>query len=129
MAKKLKEAGWEQDNCIHYWTTHSITEEDIVVHRSVAWVNADAHIDGDLNIGAPTCEEILRELPVRLDGESGTKPNTFLLIDKVGKTGWNVRYVNMTSGDRRQEIIADTLANAAAAMWIYLKENNLLPES
>lgn len=81
---------------------------------------------------APTAEEILRELPREIIiGEK----KIFIAIDPSTHNykdfGWRVIYWNRNEENRgwETEISSgehDTLANAAASMFIYLKNNNLL---
>lgn len=89
----------------------------------------------ELNLGV--AEEILRRLPVFIE----TPRQSYQI--RIGKylNGYEVKYEaskpfallpdrsKSPAILRQKQMIDDTLANAAAAMWIYLKENNLLPET
>lgn len=112
-AKKLKEAGWPQDSFLYWFHLeglNSLTSEKIEA-SAIEY------------IAAPTAEEILRRLPrVSLSGDE-----CYLQAERIIKETWNVEYEG-TDGISRSEGFADeSLANAAAAMWCYLSDNNLLP--
>lgn len=64
----------------------------------------------------PTAEEILRRLP------DSPRPHSPMHIFRMIDGTWQIVYDNT-----EDFVIADTLANAAAQMWIYLKTNHLLP--
>ena len=72
---------------------------------------------------APTAEEILRRLPKVRAGKSST-----LYVD-IGEdvSYWVVGYSSQPSDDWVPKVSDQSLANAAAAMWIYLQEHSLLP--
>ena len=78
---------------------------------------------------APTCEEILRDLPSWLIQQGRS---SFLRIvpeqDGHGIDGWKLIYEPSDDPEKAIWQDEDTLANAAAAMWIYLKENKLLSD-
>ena len=124
-AKKLKEAGWPQSEPLHYW------------HRNVGqwYVYAKDFSEHDFNmvdganfpadVAAPTAEEILRRLPYEIMDEGEAFE---LVIAPRRHGGWNVFYTH-ENGENRCAALEkeDSLANAAAAMWVYLKEHDLLP--
>lgn len=123
MAKKLKEAGWEQKDCSHYWT-----DKEICVSEFQANVS-DTKLIGLAETAAPTAEEVLRELEpsIEVGGE-----RLYLLIsddrDWIGDESWDICYSKdrLLGGDvwvRHKQ----GFAGACAKMWIHLKENNLLP--
>lgn len=70
----------------------------------------------DLCLGV--AEEILRRLPQQ------TSEDDFLCISPE-ENGWAMYYDTRELPIHIQK--ADTLVNAAASMWIHLKENNILP--
>ena len=120
-ARKLREAGWEQSKelCLWYWYEN----EDAPISGNARLVWKD-HIDltGGNGYSAPTCEEILRELPYKKEIEGRISK---LTIEKCSDGLWDVCYMNI-SGEDFLSKHADTLASASALMWIFLKENNLL---
>lgn len=132
VSKKLKEAGWETPFTKHHLRNAECKRK----HETVYYWNTDAngsylHTFPDCTqdaIAAPTAEEVLRELPVYIERESITYS---LCIVAVGKH-WNVHYSSPNPEVKDDPnypiagIHADTLANAAAEMWIYLKTNGLL---
>lgn len=77
----------------------------------------------EIIISAPTVEEILRELPyfAEIKGRRAK-----LTIEKGPcDPEWDVCYMHLDGHDFRSQY-GETLANAAAAMYCYLAENNLL---
>lgn len=67
-----------------------------------------------------TAEEILRRLPSDMGDY-----NYLQCMPTEG--GWMVGYWDCPSDPNPYEFTADTLADAAAAAWCYLKEHNLPP--
>ncbi|CAN5475199.1 hypothetical protein BH11PLA2_BH11PLA2_29810 [soil metagenome] len=118
-AKKLKDAGWPQENGLHYW--HGWEGDKNTFLRAtdgrVGTINAFHQM-----FAAPTAEEILRRLPEYLtDGELRYYLNLF--------PAWVIRY--SYPDDEMGSIIKchnrdSSLANAAAAMWCNLAEQKLL---
>ena len=128
MAKKLR---WEKDTYFYFTedgVLHSISE-----HRSrEKWESK-----GMETYSAPTAECILRELP-ELVFTQGSKCH--LKINHIGRGTFflNIKRKNTTIMTEEGRVRLpksvwstdnDTLANAAASMWIYLKGNDLLPSS
>lgn len=130
-ARELKEAGYPQRISIFHWWKR-------IGHEEYEELGMNIMLDGGSPyIAAPTAEEILRRLPTMIEYQGGT----FLLFifphwadapkwmmgyersiesaQKTGSTLW-------IHGKGAYHATGDTLANAAAAMWIYLKKNNLL---
>ena len=125
MAKKLEKSGWTQHSSLFYWMTDQNKVRKPVIFEESKY--PDRY--GDC-FDAPTAEEILKELPEALDKDrknfhAGTISglNMFRLDDK-----WTVRY--SYRGEEKTEIkcyeFSDTLADASAQMWIYLKKNDML---
>ena len=114
-AKKLKEAGWKQIG--FFWKT----EKSGGITGWSGDTSKPPKEDLDW-IAAPTAEEILRRLPHQIVLE--THP-LFLQAMPDGDE-WKIAYwtFRIEKGVWKNE---DSLANAAAAMWCYLEENNLLP--
>lgn len=131
MAKKLRDAGWEQDYPFLFYL-----EKDEQLYRNgeiVGQRNPDEPHEVDMGpfIAAPTAEEILRELPEEKRGATlntiGHTKVAYLWKD-LGKITYSPAPVarDLDGNVDYMQFEADTLANAAAKMWIYLKENNLL---
>jgi hypothetical protein len=124
MARKLKEAGWE------HRTVFSATVTGDTAYMILT--PPEGHDLGNYPIGDPnnseiimfpTCDEILRRLPLflvegayRLEIRSWTEDHPWCVLYAAASV--NVLELRATHG---------TLSSAAAAMWLYLKENNLLP--
>lgn len=131
-AKALKEAGWPlRENLFAY-----AVEDKFFKKRSIflQW-NGETYLpwygesrpDGTYTLfAAPTAEEILRRLP----GQWPTSTSMFerLRMEETNR-GFVIGYSSQQHIFKNDDWFeADTLANAAAAMWLYLKEQNLLPE-
>lgn len=120
IAKKLKEAGYKQDNSLFYYQgyLHSEGRVELVTKEK---------LDGDYDfIAAPTAEEFGEQLP-------------FIFVDKFPKAASNTnkkreysleiikykKYWGCTyTGYDLQE--GKTLTDALAKMWLYLKQHQLL---
>lgn len=107
-AKALKEAGWPQIDALYFW---AVDEEVPVLYRSIDASAADIGC-----IAAPTASGILAKLPIGWEAMRNTD------IEREDSYGVRVP----TTGSQWVKLNEDTLANAAAACWIYLKVNNLL---
>jgi len=113
MAEKLKIAGWAHAGSVHYWCPRLMSEEMVLVHSSAAWVDADA-ILSDINIAAPTAEEILRKLPMYQC--SSSNDGKFTIFVQYGKKS---EAINKT-------MVGDSLSDAAAQMYCHLSTEKLL---
>ena len=140
LARQLKEAGWEQEESI-FWLFWSDThDEGWIEYGSIHSFDSGAKsmYKRGAVFAAPTAEEILRRLPKHLNafGQHGRLTVQFGL----SQSQWQpcVGYIHHKSnnwifqGDNYQDgmmyfVDTDSLANAAAQMWLYLKKNNLLP--
>jgi hypothetical protein len=136
VARSLRDAGWEQEDSSFYWgkfdppkrrhledgTIVDIPKEEAEA-MSYSWYYYNEenmpYADEDHNSwAAPTAEEVLRELPEFYTPEDNKKRAMKCYPSAHGR--WAVDY----EGHCTQW--SDTLANAAAEMWIYLKEHDLL---
>ena len=123
-AKKLKEAGWEKP-CMFAlvsWEAKTLG----------AKVELRSELSGRFKILVedPTAEEVLIELPPVIEKKTAGGIAMDNLRICQCEEGWHVYYKNGSRNSKRHKtrisIKLDTLANASAKMWIYLKENNLL---
>jgi hypothetical protein len=127
-SKKLKEAGWSQEGSTFYWQEHQPTHEFHVWFRDVLHLS-EVKVPG-LCFAAPTAEEILRRLPKDITKNDGSC--YALEVYFCAEDGNCLVYKPMIRGQIMQLADAankDSLANAAAAMWVYLSEQKLLPSS
>lgn len=115
LSKQLKEAGYPQEDHAHYWggignwglwCKHVIDDMDSRETR-FEWV------------ASPTADEILDVLPMDIKGHKSIQ---------MGK--WDGKYViryelldNSLAGFREDE---ESLAAAAAKMWLHLKKEGLI---
>lgn len=123
-AKRLKEVGWPQyEASLYTWVQKGKDDEDwsesFLELSSICWrmVRVDTFHPKYL-CAAPTDEEILRRLPPSINAED----RFWALHCYTANERWFVDYVEHYTQQ------ADTLANAAAAMYCYLAENSLLLE-
>ena len=125
-SKKLKEAGWPQDDSYLFWCRHPISPEpnEWELGKSII---ACLYPDTEF-FAAPTAEEILRRLPRYLASTGGL--NMTLTITPYADK-WTVEYLLPELG-YDNSVLPQThvsLANAAAAMYCYLAEQKLLPKA
>lgn len=134
-AKALKEAGWPQEDSalITWWENDGCpffshpTKGKPEAFYGLLW---QPQMDSTgtckcKKYAAPVSEEILRRLPQL----KTTRNRIFdLQCRRLEQGGWFVcyRYSNATRQTKYQAR-GDSLADAAASLWIYLKTNNLLP--
>lgn len=112
-AKILKEADFPQNMCFQWFNEHDPFKGEN------KWILEDGPCNGDTRgVAAPTASEILDRLPHMIDGGDGWMA---LLRVMPNENEWQVFY-DPVAGEK-----GDTLANAAAAMYVFLSENNLLP--
>lgn len=109
LAKQLKEAGYPQRPVKYYWSEDKPTGEALLR-------NFLKHSDWEIYYASPTADEILEQLPQ-------TAWETYNLLGG--------RYViwYRDAQKNRVEFIEDTLSDAAAKMWLYLKKEGLLDVS
>ncbi len=150
MAKKLQESGWMANPTIFSWGK-TMEGEWTILKPGTEWflTGFEHYCEGIMegkpielkdHLAAPTAEEILRELPPhRIDAKKNGDVVGYDLYCKqcfgvdAMEGRWKVWYFRFRDGCELAPLgmpqYADTLANAAAEMWIYLKENNLLKDA
>lgn len=114
-AKKLRDAGWIEETYFVYFNERLRPKYET---QGIMLTKVPSIIP------APTAEEILRELPEMYQSLIIGKANgkwRLMPFDAVSNKDSKIGNIRMDKFDE------DTLANAAAAMWIHLKENDLLP--
>lgn len=107
-AKKLKAAGWPTNEGIFRW----LISEGISQLSTgyIVAINDDRYSYDSTDLPAPTVEEILRRLPCA----------------KLFSSGKGQYAAVLEGQNTHNAILEESAADAAAAMWLYLKENNLL---
>lgn len=133
-AKKLKEVGWTQES--YFWWSER-GEMSCLIDPQREEVYAKLHKGFDRwkpMYVAPTAEEILERLPKFVSAKEILRDSTaedlnYFLTCTNGRnpTEWIVMYRanDMETADYAT-CNESSLANAAAACWIYLKEHSLL---
>lgn len=134
-AKKLKEAGFPQEESIFYWYDYDAGNQ---------WAIGIDTEDGEMfdpddgctvnrnrskDTAAPTAEEILRRLPLTIKASD----SQILLLrmgcdDVLGNfVTYDTQFYPHTCDEAFCMDSTESLANALAECWCYLSENNLLP--
>lgn len=143
-AKKLKKAGFPDESIfIWHYCERMATDTKYGDYRNdhdewkfrIRSTILPENLEGRTR-AAPTAEEILRRLPERIKPMALTEmderrmkdpPDLRFSINKT-KVGWEIRYWSpYLETDEHQE--SDTLADAAAAMFVFLAESGLLPKA
>lgn len=132
MAKRLKEAGFPQDEEMEFWWMFE-EAEDPDDQWACLGQDSDYFFNRKTDFAAPTAEEILRRLPAEFKEEpkwkDGIGETWKLGMYKLRESFWWVGYGYPDMLRTKHTETAKTLANAAAAMYCYLAENSLLPKS
>ncbi len=121
MAKRLKEAGWQQNPYIFEWQIYNFGSKDhidLVCYHSEEFKMKGAKSSAYKKIefySAPTAEEILRKLPEIIEE---SRLNCIVVLK-----GWCVSYADPLKAFSFED---ESLANAAAACYCYLAEHDLL---
>lgn len=116
-AKKLKSAGYPQGESRDTWSTTE-SGSNSSLHERVKPGHPNYGSPYYCEYDAPYAEEILRRLPPHLL----TELFTLMVLPSGEGRLWAVDYEGTPHGK-----IDESIANAAAAMWVFLKEHNLLP--
>lgn len=118
LAKSLKEKGYPQDKGF-FWARDGALqkEKDWFLTRidgkgvtKADWVDY---------VASPTADEILEELPERIKGHK-----TIGMGKSMGE--WLIGYQKIGNELQAIRFGDESIANAAAKLWFYLKENDLL---
>lgn len=116
--QQFRKAGWPQEDQLFYWFKAG---EEWALKPAGLLSREDAA--KRTTCAAPTCEEILRRLPSQIQGTDG---QWYYLQVSRGETWFNVIYFRDST--HQIGLFSDlSLANAAAAMLVFLNERNLLP--
>jgi hypothetical protein len=132
LAKQLKEAGYPQES-LFYWVVYNDDDLDsfmnIVVSKNEI---QEIVVPPRYFLAASTSSEIGEKLPIDLILDEGMRFD--LNIYRDGGGDWVICYW-WDEDSRRltdlhiENIVDKSLMNGLARMWLYLKQNNLLPES
>lgn len=120
ISKRLKEKGYPQSSEL-CWTQKNKVIETLAAHRF-----------GEFKCSAPLATELLEQLPAYLEKEKTDEKDSELWMLTMakfngsgGRTPYYVTY-ELHGGHLYIHQHSDSLPDALAEMWIYLKENNLL---
>lgn len=133
LAQKLKEKGFPQRESDYMW--YDLDGKLVAENMLYAGERFSEYSDNYKAIcSAPTADEILDLLPVWIKDEF----TYFFNIQRDDKEHWSIyyEYNNLVvdvvleaegkkTPDKIRGVFKGVLADAAAQMWIYLKENNL----
>lgn len=114
-ARALKEAGWEWPTQFHY----DCNDENYLTDQGGEYYSMDG-------FNAPTAEEILSELPCQLKfdntvGKVGAETKRLVIYKML--SGYTVGYEGPMNFEMRK---SDSLPNALANLWIWLKKEGLI---
>lgn len=125
-ARRLHTAGWPLLESVFVWTNRTgtfvlVDQQEFLNPQYTAWQY----------FAAPTVAEILVRLPLQIHGRTLVIGHSNVAGDHVAPLGWLVRYCGWDAEGQKPLPAyvgqADTLANAAAALYCYLAERGLLP--
>lgn len=124
LAKQLKEAGYSNEWSTFYWEDLFDGNAQLVTEKE------KAHYQDGKEIkywAAPTADEILDRLPWQI--KDGIDRGRLVVEKSFFDKRWKVTYVDYGSGGRFAQSNEDeNIADSAAKMWLYLKEQNLLED-
>ncbi len=135
MARRLKEAGWPQDNSCFYWLRCGDGKDDFSVSRTDVGRNSMVE-----SFAAPTAEELLRRLPYKINTTTRKKTSIYgemfdtftleirVLSNRTYRIYYKNKYTNLgrdpsLGGFKATDIL---LCNSLASMFIYLSTHHLL---
>lgn len=121
-AKQLKEKGYPQQSSYFWWTSALRTngkEEFYLPNDFIVDIGELNEFDYRKDYAAPTVDEVLDLLPERIEGYK-----TLGMGKVMGE--WVIGYQKIGNELQAIRTVDKSLADAAAKMWLYLKENNLL---
>ena len=145
-AKRLQDAGWHQGwtgvGTINSFTDKPESMKTDIMGTYFKWFDVRSdyskgeiipqvesiYCNYPMIADAPTAEEILQKLPRRLIHEGEPEGKWLCINSHPDQKGWRIAYLQGQYSAWRNVIEEKSLAKAAAAMWCYLKENNLLPK-
>ena len=136
LAKKLKEAGWEKET-VYWWVKtqrgirlEAIRYVELYPKQSygIIWLD-DAGKEEFMPLApAPLAEEILEELPKYIYEHVEGERKTYYLTVKIDKNGYSIGYSDELTEWLYLFTLFDQLSNAAAQVWLWLKEHGYLEE-
>ncbi len=129
-AKALKVVGFPQKEPLFWWVESAKPYVALNPQATFNRFESRLGVLGHL-FAAPTAEEILTKLPDFV--EDGRYELRIEKLFSKGKYYWNIGYYGdcgelPDSADVGDGFPDASLANAAAAMYVYLSENNLFPK-
>lgn len=139
LSKQLKEAGFPQHKSHFVWGVWGVNKfnYDIEIPKEKQepelFTNDDQFGEGVARIAdAPLAEEILERLPISVVSnlEDGKEHEYDITFQRLHTNQWIVAldcFMDYGAGVLHTET-DESFCAALAKMWLYLKENNLLPE-
>lgn len=118
-SKLLRDAGFKQFGIGFAWAK---------VYRATGWIDeiVKNNFQADIEfIAAPTSDELLEELPASIERDKCTCTITITKWNRENQ--WRIAYCGGEWEDEdKVSFQADTLPEALAAMWLWLKKEGLL---
>ena len=128
LCKKLKEAGYPQDDSYYAWIrplepyrTLMKVEHELRGYNDMTWGSMPQRELSEYWVSAPTVSELGEKLPSELN----TDKQEGLEIHR-SRCEWIVAYRIQGSTWRISKCDDNSLADAMAEMWLYLKDKELL---
>lgn len=128
LSKALKEAGWKNEVEFYWYGDDLYFRNEMKDFCETCEARTlGMYITERKRFTAPTAEEILEKLPKEIVNHFGDNERQGLMIGRE-EYGWTVYYNHCSNLSRCMDVEAETLADACAKMWLYLKSHNLLPQ-
>lgn len=127
VAKKLKEAGWEQKHTHYAWVFESLSHEDLTEPPEPRWMITSPFcpddMGGEWTHAAPTIGELLEALPHPHDRTGHKNLKLYRADDETYEA-----YYSDIGGDTWENCIASHAhpADALAILWLKLREKKLV---
>lgn len=123
LSKELKEAGYPQEARFRWYSgIDHLKDEHIYLSESAF----DNLYQPKAIAASPTADEILERLPSFFLAEfDGIEYNHQIVIEKEDSS-YLVGAKNLTDGCYMENVVDESLADALAQMWLYLKKEGLL---
>lgn len=130
LSKQLEEAGYQQDG-LWWWVTRKGGGSRLKQGKQTNLITAGMMVTTDIrNYVAPTVAELGEALPKIVESVIEIPIQFEIMIIRptdCRAPQWDILYISPLKGkDVLAEEGADTLANAMAKMWLYLKKKKLI---
>ena len=125
LAQQLRDAGFEQEGNLFYWTLCSLPGENAIPTWKIGLNFYYSFCNDPLYIAAPTASEILERLPSYFIHPQ-IKERLFLYIYKDDANLWRIRYGQWGTQIGIQVPKEKSEINVCASMYLYLRKEKLI---